>query len=420
MPKQLHKSFRDAQVRDLFRRYIQGEIRIGHLLAILKIGRSRVFALLQRFRADPEAFSIQYRRQSAPHRILPEIEKSILLELGIEKKMIKNPQIKLGSYNYTYIRDRLRDHYGQRVSVPTIIKKAKAGGFYLPKPAKKAHTREVLTNYIGELVQHDSSHHLWAPLAGVKWYLITSLDDHSRYLLYADLVDRETSWDHIAALESLVLRWGVPFSFYTDSHSIFRFVQGRDSLWRKHHLLTDDIDPQWKQVARSLGIEVRHALSPQAKGKIERPYGWLQDRLVRTCAREDVRTLDQGRQILRAELDRYNNRQVHSTTGEIPATRLYRARKEKRSLFRDFMVPPPFLSTKDIFCLRLERSVDAYRRVSIRDLTFKLRGVECRDRVELRISLPREQDIAEIRFWKDTKYLGTQRAKRDQLKGVLF
>ena len=355
MPKQLHKSFRDSQIRDLLRRYVRNEIKIAHLKTILKIGRSRIFVLLKRYKEDPEGFSIEYRRRNAPHRIASEIEKNIISELRTEKTLIQNPQIKLRCYNYTYIRDRLRDHYGQNVSVPTIIKKAKEGGFYLRKPARRAHTREVLTNYIGELVQHDSSHHLWAPLSGTKWHLITSLDDHSRYLMYADLVERETSWDHICALESLVLRWGIPFSFYTDSHSIFRFVQGRDSIWRTHHLLTDEVDPQWKQVVRELGIEPRHALSPQAKGKIERPYGWLQDRLVRTCSREDVRTIDQGREVLQAEKDRYNNRQVHSTTGEIPAIRFHRAQKEKRSLFREFMIPPPFLSTKDIFCLRMER-----------------------------------------------------------------
>ncbi|MCK7501302.1 MAG: hypothetical protein MZW92_72675 [Comamonadaceae bacterium] len=137
MPKQLHKSFQDVQVRELLRRYCKNEIRLRHLKTILKLGRSRIFALLKRYRANPEVFSIEYRRKNAPHRIQPEIEKNILLELSLEKKMIANPQIKLSGYNYTYIRDRLRDHYGQDVSVPTIIKKAKAGNYYLPKGLKK-------------------------------------------------------------------------------------------------------------------------------------------------------------------------------------------------------------------------------------------------------------------------------------------
>ena len=61
---------------------------------------------------------------------------------------------------------------------------------------------------------------------------------------------------------------------------------GRDSNWRKHVLETDDVDPQWRQVMRLLGVDVIYALSAQAKGKIERPYRWLQDPIVRTCALE--------------------------------------------------------------------------------------------------------------------------------------
>ena len=94
-----------------------------------------------------------------------------------------------------------------------------------------------------------------------------------------------TSWAHIVALQTVFLQYGCPFSYYVDSHSIFRFVQGRDSLWREHHLLTDQVDPQWKQVLDDCGVKVTYALSPQAKGKIERPYRWIQDRLVRTCVR---------------------------------------------------------------------------------------------------------------------------------------
>ena len=52
----------------------------------------------------------------------------------------------------------------------------------------------------------------------------------------------------------------------------------------------------------------------KAKGKIERPYGWLQDRLVRTCVREDVREIKDAQMVLNQEACRYNYRQVHSTT----------------------------------------------------------------------------------------------------------
>ena len=134
-----------------------------------------------------------------------------------------------------------------------------------------------------------------------KWYLITSIDDCSRYLLYYNLVESETSWTHICTLEDVALIYGLAYAYYFDSHSIFRFVQGRDSFWRKHHKVTDEADPQVKKILLDLGIKVRYALSPQAKGKIERPYRWLQDRIVRTCAREGVTEISDGIKILKAE-----------------------------------------------------------------------------------------------------------------------
>jgi hypothetical protein len=117
---------------------------------------------------------------------------------------------------------------------------------------------------------------------------------------------------------------------------VFRFVQGRDSFWRKHILQTDEVDTQWRQVMRVLGIEVTHALSPQAKGKVERPYRWLQDRIVRTCFYDQLSTIEEARQVLCEEVARYNHHQVHSTTGEIPSVRFRRSLEEGNSLFRPY------------------------------------------------------------------------------------
>ena len=265
---QLHKRFTDTQVKEFLSRYLKGEIKRSYLQEVLGIKQRRFWELVKRYQQDPSSFSIHYARRNPTRVISPAIEKNILKELSIEKKLIGDKQIPLHSYNYSYIKDRLETVYDQKVSVPTIIDRAKKKGFYLRKPHRRAHDREVLTQYIGQLIQHDSSHHLWAPAAQQKWYLITSLDDYSRFILYAALLKRETSWAHIVALQTVFLQYGCPLSYYVDSHSIFRFVQGRDSLWREHHRLTDEVDPQWKQVLDDCGVKVTYALSPQAKGKI--------------------------------------------------------------------------------------------------------------------------------------------------------
>lgn len=416
---QLHKRFLSDQIKELINRYLLNEIERKYIQEILGIKKSRFFKLLKQYKENSTDFTIQYQRTTPPRIIAPEIEHNILKELAIEKKIIQNKEVPLTSYNYSYIQDRLKGQYHQKVSLPTIIDRAKKHGFYLRKPKRTVHDREVLTRYAGELIQHDSSHHLWAPAAKEKWYLITSLDDYSRFLLYAVLVRKETSWTHILALQTVILQYGLPYAYYVDSHSIFRFVRGRDSLWYQHHLQTDETTPQWKQVLQDCNVKVIHALSPQARGKAERPYSWLQDHLIRTCVRENVTQIQHAQKILNQELRRYNHHQVHSTTQEIPYLRLQKALQEKHSLFREFKIRPPFESVKDIFCLRMKRTVDPYRRISINNLLLKVNHADPRKQVNLRI-YPLNKDVSEIRFWCENKLIDIQKINNSDLKDVHF
>jgi hypothetical protein len=257
----------------------------------------------------------------------------------------------------------------------------------------------VVTTAIGALVQHDASLHLWSPYAQEKWTLITSIDDYSRKLLFADFFLQETSWSHIQAAQHLMQAYGVPLSYYVDNLRVFRFIQKRDSFWRNHILETDDVDPQWRQVMHLMGVKVTYALSPQAKGKVERPYRWLQDRIVRTCALEKLASLEDVRSVLKDEIERYNNHQVHSTTGEIPSIRFAKAKQHGNSLFRPFVLPKPYTSLKDVFCLRDTRIVNGYRRISVFNKSIEVPKVPLREDVELHLVPDLIRQTIECRIW---------------------
>lgn len=419
MPKsQLHKRLSDDQIRAILSKYTNKEISAKEVMRHLEIGRTRLYQLLQIYQDDPKGFTMQYVRSSPTRRIDPTIEENILKELRTEKeKIIDNHDVATKRYNYSYIRNVLREDYQQTVSVPTIIARAKDAGYWKEKPPKKVHDREVITNFIGELIQHDSSYHLWAPDAKEKWYLITSLDDYSRSLLYADFWSRETTWYHILALQSVFLKYGLPLTYYADQHSIFRYVKDRDrnSPWRVYTKCTDDIDPQWKVVLKDCGVKAIYALSPQAKGKIERPYQWLQDHVVRTCVRKNVTSITDARRVLAQEVNQYNWHRVHSTTLEIPMVRFNRAIRDRKTLFRNFVVKPPLESVKDIFCLRVERTVDSYRKISLAGLALKVPGVLPRQTVELKLYPDLKTGMTEVRFWWKDRLMGFQRVESTHL-----
>lgn len=394
---QLHKRFTDEQVASLFQSYSNGLLRRNEIQHTLKIGKTRFFELWKDYQSDPDHFSIAYERQ-AKGRISSAAEQAIEAELLRDKALIEDREIPITTYNYSALRDRLQKQ-GITVSVNTIIDRAKKLGCHLPRKKRKAHDREVLTSSVGALIQHDGSTHLWSPFASEKWTLITSIDDYSRMLLFADFVPAETTWAHIQAVRTMVETYGVPFRYYVDSLRVFRFVQGRDSFWRKHILQTDDVDTQWRKMMAVLGVDVSYALSPQAKGKIERPYRWLQDRIVRTCALEGIDNMDDARTVLLDEVDRYCHQQVHSTTGEIPAVRFHRELSQRNSLFRPFFVPSPYSSADDVFCLRETRTTNGYGRISLFNHEIRVANVPLRREVDVHLIPDQARAVMHVRIW---------------------
>jgi transposase len=395
--EQIRRRLTDEQIRLIFRNYCDRQLTREEVQETLGVGKSQFFVLLKTYRLDPSGFSVSYQRHT-PGKLAVEAEQVIQQELKREKELVEDPELPISSYNYSALRDRLK-RKGIEVSLPTIIKRAKEQECYRPRRKGKIHDREVVTTAIGALIQHDASTHLWSPFAKEKWTLITSIDDYSRKLLYADFVTQETSWAHIQAAQAVLQANGLPLSYYVDNLRVFRFVQNRDSVWRKHVLQTDDIDPQWRQVMRLLRVNVTYALSPQAKGKVERPYRWLQDRIVRTCALENLTSLEEVRGVLRDEVDRYNNHQVHSTTGEIPSLRFENARKNGNSFFRPFSLPKPYTSPKDIFCLHGSRIVDGYRRIALFNQEIEVPHVPLREDVELHLVPDLPKKALEVRIW---------------------
>jgi hypothetical protein len=413
---QLHKRFTDEQIKMLLQGYCQGMLGRQEIQEMLGIAKTRFFALLKGYRQDPETFTLSYQRGPRPGlsaAVEMEIERALLRE----REIIEDPRLPISGYNYSALRDRLKKK-GVEVSVTTIIRRAKNLGCYKARRKRKAHDRQVVTAAIGALLQHDASTHLWCPFAAIgallqhdasthlwcpfaqeKWALITTIDDFSRKLLFADFFAAETTWAHIQAAQSVVQTYGIPLCYYVDSLRVFRFVQGRDSYWRKHVLQTDDVDTQWRKMMRVLGVEVSYALSPQAKGKIERPYRWLQDRIVRTCILEKITSLEEARAVLREEVHRYNYHQVHSTTKEIPTIRFEKARRMGNSLFRPFSLPKPYVSTKDVFCLRETRMVNGYRCISLFSHSIEVPNVPLHHQVEIHLVPDTTRQVMHIRIW---------------------
>ena len=147
MTDQLHQRFSTEEITTFLEEYLDEKSKLVYILEILKITKRRFFQLLKEYRKDPANFSIQYERKRATRKISKDVEKNIILELEKEKKLIENKDIPIKFYNYSYIKDRIYQTYGQKVSLPTIINRAKKEGLYrLRQKERTSHEQEVLTN----------------------------------------------------------------------------------------------------------------------------------------------------------------------------------------------------------------------------------------------------------------------------------
>jgi hypothetical protein len=188
-----------------------------------------------------------------------------------------------------------------------------------------------------------------------------------------------------------------------DNLRVFRFITHNESIHLTQDWHTDDADPRWRQVLRGLGVDVTYALSPQAKGKVERPYRWLQDRIVRTCALEHITTIEEARSVLRDELARYNQHQVHSTTRQIPDSRFAEAQSSGHSLFRPFVLPKPYQSPQDVFCLQTTRVVNSYHRRSLFGQEIDVPHAPPRVEVEIHLVPNFSKQMIDARVWWSSK-----------------
>lgn len=116
-------------VKAIFEQYLSREIGVKQALALLNTSRRRFFELMRGYREAPDSFSLEYKRKGSPHRIDPKAEDKIIKELKKETQIIEDKSNPVQNYNYSYLREILEKKHRVFVSLPTIISRAKKGGF---------------------------------------------------------------------------------------------------------------------------------------------------------------------------------------------------------------------------------------------------------------------------------------------------
>ena len=168
---------------------------------------------------------------------------------------------------------------GIEVSRETLRQWMTAAALWRPRWQKVAavHVWRQRRAAFGELVLMDTSEHAWLEERGPKLCLIAMIDDATSRL-WARFVEHDTTEENLRTLEGWLCRYGRPLALYTDKDSIF---QPAGPASRDQQLRGEPARTQFGRALSELGIEWIPAHSPQAKGRIERSFGTLQDRLIK-------------------------------------------------------------------------------------------------------------------------------------------
>jgi hypothetical protein len=166
----------------------------------------------------------------------------------------------------------------------------------LASPHQPRRRRECL----GELVQIDGSEHAWFETRGETCTLLAFVDDATSRLMQLRFVASESAFDYFRTTRAYLEAHGKPVAFYSDKHNIFR-VNAKDAV-------SGDGITQFGRVLSELNIDIICANSPQAKGRIERAFGTLQDRMVKELRLAGISTITAANAWLPGFVTDYNTR----------------------------------------------------------------------------------------------------------------
>lgn len=157
----------------------------------------------------------------------------------------------------------------------------------------------------GAMVQLDGSHHDWFEGRAPRSVLMVMVDDATGRV-WAQFFEEETTRASYDIFEAWVRRWGLPQSLYVDKDSIYR-CEGVGSI--AEQLAGKEPQTQFGRAMEQLGVELLLANSPQAKGRVERMNGTLQDRLVKALRLEGISDLGKANEFLRKKyLSKFNGK----------------------------------------------------------------------------------------------------------------
>jgi len=236
-------------------------------------------------------------RHRTPHNRVPNALREKLVALYIHE---------YGSrFNILHFKEKLEEKHCINLSYETIRQiLIKAKCHKVKHHRHKHRSKRKRMPYKGMLLQMDSSQHKWIESIKEKWWLISVVDDATSEIIYAQFYPSDTMFSNMEVIKKVIKKKGVFLALYVDKASHFKTTR-YSGLWYDNNREQEDTNIQ--KALDDLGITLITANSPQAKGRVERSYRTLQDRLINEMWLAKIDNYNDANKFLKQKFFKYYN-----------------------------------------------------------------------------------------------------------------
>jgi hypothetical protein len=322
-------SQRELKKLHVIRKVLDGVVKQIEAAEMLSLSDRQIRRLANRVRIEGETGITHKSRGKSSGRKLP---------MDIRDKVIKLYREKYTGFGPTLASEKLGELEGIQLSDETLrLWLLESGDWKKARKGRKHRQWRERKHYFGEMIQMDGSHHDWFEGRGPKCVLMGYIDDATSKV-FARFHEYEGTIPAMDSFKRYIKKYGIPVSLYLDRLSAYK-SPGKLSM--KEAADETELLSEFERAAKELGVEVKHAYSPQAKGRIERLFNTFQDRVVKEMRLQGIKSIEEGNKFLAGYLPRYNRRFA------------VQAKKEK-DLHREI---PQGMELDNILCIRTQRGL---------------------------------------------------------------
>lgn len=280
----LKMSKKELDRYETIKRLIRKEIRGPKAAALLRLSTRHIRRLKTRIRQFGAKALVHASRGKPSNRQIPSAEKQRIIML-----LHKHYQ----DFGPTLASEKLAERHGIKRNAETIRQTMIAEQLWKPKVRRIVthHSWRARRDCFGELQQFDGSYEYWFEDRAPKGCLLASIDDATGKITRLEFAAHEGVVPVFTFWQGYLLKEGKPRAIYLDQFSTYKMNPG---VAKDNH----DLKTQFERAMQELGIEPITAYSPEAKGRVERLFGTLQDRLIKELRLKDISTVAEANHYL--------------------------------------------------------------------------------------------------------------------------